>query len=61
MPTEFSQMTPGQLFSYAEQAMRDGRLRDAKNALDEIGLRFDDAYSRLEARVLAGGQKEVWS
>lgn len=54
-------MSAGELWSYAERAMRDGRLRDAKSALDEIGLRFDDAYSRLEERVLAGGQKEVWS
>ncbi len=61
MGPSFSDMSPGQLWAYAEQALRDGRLRDAKNALDEIGLRFDDAYSRLEARVMAGGQKAVWS
>lgn len=60
MPHSFSEMSPGELWSFAERALRDGRLRDAKAALDEIGLRFDDAYTRLEARV-AGQKDEAWS
>lgn len=60
MNEDFFQMSPGEVWSYAEKALRDGRLRDAKAALDHIGLRFDDAYTRLESAI-SGGQKEVWS
>lgn len=61
MERDFSEMSATELWLMAEQALRAGELRTAKRCLDEIGVRFDDAYSRLEERVAAGGQKEVWS
>ena len=51
------------LWATAQTALAQGRLREAKAALDELGLRFDDAYERLEAKIAdsAPGAGKVWS
>ena len=51
MAKDYSSMRATQLWDEAAKAMRENRLRDAKAALDEIGLRFDEIYSRLEERI----------
>ncbi len=51
MARNISDMATPELWAWAARALSDGRLRDAKSALDEIGLRYDDAYSRLEEAV----------
>lgn len=51
----FSEMGAIELWNAARVAMKAGRLRDAKAALDELGLRFDDAYNDLEQAMLKAG------
>jgi N-acetylglutamate synthase/N-acetylornithine aminotransferase len=60
---DFSTMDTLTLWATAQTALAQGRLREAKAALDELGLRFDDAYERLEAKIAdsAPGAGKVWS
>ncbi len=51
----FSNMGAIELWGAAQAALRAGKLRDAKEALDELGLRFDDAYASLESAMLKAG------
>lgn len=51
----FSEMGAVELWHAARAAMAQGKLRDAKEALDEMGLRFDDAYHDLEQAMLEAG------
>lgn len=51
----FSNMGAIELWCAARTAMKAGKLRDAKEALDELGLRFDDAYADLEKAMLKAG------
>lgn len=51
----FSDMGAIELWCAARRAMQEGKLRDAKAALDELGLRFDDAYDDLEKAMLKAG------
>jgi hypothetical protein len=51
----FSEMGAIELWTAAQRCLREGKLRDAKEALDELGLRFDDAYESLESAMLKAG------
>ena len=53
----FSDMGAVELWGAAQSALRSGKLRDAKEALDELGLRFDDAYDSLESAMLEAGDE----
>jgi len=53
----FGEMSATELWAAADRALRMGKLRDAKEALDEMGLRFDDAYARLESEMLKAGEE----
>lgn len=61
MEKDFSYMDTLTLWATAQTALAQGRLREAKAALDELGLRFDDAYTRLEEKTAALGDGKVWS
>lgn len=64
MAKKLSDMGAIELWQTAQNALLGNRLREAKEALDLLGLRFDDAYSRLEEKIAAVGETEagkVWS
>lgn len=61
MGKDFSGMDTLTLWATAQTALSAGRLREARAALDELGLRFDDAYERLEKKIAAAGKETVWS
>lgn len=60
---KFSGMGAIELWQTAQHALAENRLRDAKEALDQLGLRFDDAYARLEQKLLEVPEQagKVWS
>jgi hypothetical protein len=60
MAKAIADMGAVELWQYAQSCLASGRLREAKEALDEMGLRFDDAYARLEAKM-QGEKEAVWS
>lgn len=55
MDKRFGDMGAIELWCAARNAMKAGKLRDAKAALDELGLRFDDAYNDLEKAMEKAG------
>ncbi len=62
MAKDMSSMSPVELWQLAERSLRSGELRTAKAALDELGLRFDDAYSRLEEKITGSSTEgKAWS
>lgn len=64
MTKKLAEMGAVELWTRAQNALLGNRLREAKDALDELGLRFDDAYDRLEAKIAAVPEAEagkVWS
>jgi len=64
MKTKYDGISGARLWIKAQRALKDGRLREAKEALDELGLRFDDAYESLESQLYGNTdvlQGKVWS
>lgn len=49
------EQTAPQLWVTAQAALRAGKLKDAKDALDVLGQMYDDACSRLETEMLRAG------